>query len=194
MRSRNTADARALEGIWALLLLAFVITALYFGRAVFVPLALASLITFLVSRLASRLERWIGRIAAVLLVVVVLFSLAGAASWMIGRQVIDLAQKLPDYHENVTRKLRSIRLPAVGLISRFSSSVDQLQTELASPSPSPATQAPPDQLPKSNATGGRPVPVKVIEGKNAVPQLLQETIGAVLSPLGTAALVLLLVI
>jgi hypothetical protein len=39
-----------------------------------------------------------------------------------------------------------------------------------------------------------PIPVKIIEGRNAVPQLLQETITAILSPLGTAALVLLLVI
>jgi GAF domain-containing protein len=34
----------------------------------------------------------------------------------------------------------------------------------------------------------------VIEGRNAIPQLMQETLGAILSPLGTAALVLLLVI
>ena len=39
-----------------------------------------------------------------------------------------------------------------------------------------------------------PIPVKIIEGRNAVPQLLQETVSAILSPLGTAALVLLLVI
>ena len=36
--------------------------------------------------------------------------------------------------------------------------------------------------------------MKVIEGRNAIPQLMQETLGAILSPLGTAALVLLLVI
>ena len=39
-----------------------------------------------------------------------------------------------------------------------------------------------------------PIPVKVIEGRSAIPQLMQETLGAILSPLGTAALVLLLVI
>jgi GAF domain-containing protein len=36
--------------------------------------------------------------------------------------------------------------------------------------------------------------VKVIEGQNAIPQLMQDTLSAILSPLGTAALVLLLVI
>src|SRR6266403_2211767 len=194
-RNRTASSASTLEGIWAILLLAFVVTALYFGRTVFVPLALATLITFLLSRLVTKLERWIGRIPAVLLVVILLFSLAGSASWMVGRQVIDLAHKLPDYQANVTRKLHSLRLPAVGLLSRFSSSVEALQNELVSPSPASApAESVPEPSPKSSPPSARPVPVKVIEGRTAIPQLLQETISAVLSPLGTAALVLLLVI
>src|SRR5437588_3570631 len=194
-RNRTASSASTLEGIWGILLLAFVVTALYFGRAVFVPLALATLITFLLSRLVTKLERWIGRIPAVLLIVILLFSLAGGVSWMVGRQVIDLAQKLPDYQANITRKLHSIRLPAIGVLSQFSSSVDALQNELVSPSqaPLPAESAP-ESLPKSTTPSAKPVPVKVIEGRTAIPQLLQETISAVLSLLGTAALVLLLVI
>ena len=141
------------------------------------------------------MERWIGRIPAVLLVVILLFSLAGGASWMVGRQVIDLAQKLPDYQANITRKVHSIRLPVIGVLSRFSSSVDALQNELVSPSQTPSpTEPAPESLPKPSPPSAKPVPVKVIEGRNAIPQLLQETISAVLSPLGTAALVLLLVI
>ena len=56
-----------------------------------VPIALATLITFLLSRLVTRLERWIGRIAAVLVTVIAMFAIFAAASWVIGRQVIDLA-------------------------------------------------------------------------------------------------------
>ncbi len=194
-RNRPASSASTLEGIWAILLLAFVVTALYFGRTVFVPLALATLITFLLSRLVTKLERWIGRIPAVLLVVILLFSLAGATSWMVGRQVVDLAGKLPEYQTNITRKLHSVRLPAIGLLSQFSSSVDAWQNELVSPSPTPSPpESAPESLPKSTSPSAKPVPVKVIEGRTAIPQLLQETITAVLSPLGTAALVLLLVI
>src|SRR6266404_7783287 len=143
-RNRTPSSASTLEGIWSILLLAFVVTALYFARTVFVPLALATLITFLLSRLVTKLERWIGRIPAVLLVVVFLFSLAGATSWMVGRQVVDLARKLPEYQANITRKLHSVRLPAIGLLSQFSSSVDALQNELVSPSPIPS---PPESAP-----------------------------------------------
>src|SRR2546430_14855466 len=158
-RNSTASSASTLEGIWAILLLAFVVTALYFGRAVFVPLALGTLIAFLLSRLVVRVERWIGRIPAVLLVVILLFSLAGGVSWMVGRQVIDLAQKLPDYQANITRKLHSIRLPAIGVLSQFSSSVDALQNELVSPSqaPLPAESAP-ESLPKSTPPSPKPVP------------------------------------
>ncbi len=63
------------------------------------------------------------------------------------------------------------------------------------PSPAPrAGQAPADYSTRTASPIATPIPVKIIEGRNAVPQLLQETITAILSPLGTVALVLLLVI
>ena len=103
-QSSSLTPAAALTGIWGLLLLALVVAALYFGRAVLVPIAFAALITFLLSRVVTRLERWIGRIAAVLVTVVAMFAIFAGASWVIGRQVIDLADKLPDYQANIGQK------------------------------------------------------------------------------------------
>ena len=197
MRTRTTTltSAAALTGIWGLLLLAFVIAALYFGRTVLVPIALATLITFLLSRLVTRLERWIGRIAAVLVTVIAMFTIFAGASWVIGRQVIDLADKIPDYQANIVAKIRSLRLPAGGPLARFSSSVHVLQKELVAPSPAPLTErAPDDSSTRTPPPVASPIPVKIIEGRSTVPQLMQETLSAILSPLGTAALVLLLVI
>jgi len=197
MRTRHTSltPSAALSGIWGLLLLAFVVAALYFGRSVFVPIALATLITFLLSRLVTRLERWIGRIAAVLVTVIAMFSIFAGASWVIGRQVIDLADKLPDYQANIVAKIRSLKLPAAGPLARFSSSVHVLQSELAAPSPAPSTdRTRDDSSTRTPPPVASPIPVKIIEGRSAIPQLMQETLSAILSPLGTAALVLLLVI
>jgi predicted PurR-regulated permease PerM len=197
MRTRPSpiSPAAALNGIWALLLLAFVVAALYFGRTVFVPIALSTLIAFLLSRLVARLERWIGRIAAILVTVTVMFSIFATASWVIGRQLIDLADKLPSYQANITSKIRSLKFPAAGPLARVSSSVNTLQKELVALSPAPRTgQAPADYSTRTASPIATPIPDKIIEGRNAVPQLLQETITAILSPLGTAALVLLLVI
>ena len=194
-RSSSLTPAVALSSIWGLLLLAFVVAALYFGRSVFVPIALATLITFLLSRLVTRLERWIGRIAAVLVTVIAMFTIFAGASWVIGRQVIDLADKLPDYQANIVTKIRSLKLPAGGPLARLSSSVHVLQNELAAPGPAPSTdRARGDSSTRTAPPVASPIPVKVIEGRSAIPQLMQETLSAILSPLGTAALVLLLVI
>src|SRR6476660_8930501 len=194
-RPSSLTPTAALSGIWGLLLIAFVVAALYFGRSVFVPIALATLITFLLSRLVSRLERWIGRIAAVLVTVIAMFSIFAGASWVIGRQVIDLAAKLPDYQANIVAKIRSLRLPAGGPLARFSSSVHVLHKELLAPSPAPSTErSPDDSSTRTPPPVASPIPVKIIEGRSTIPQLMQETLSAILSPLGTAALVLLLVI
>src|SRR5215813_11733331 len=136
-RPSSLPPTAALSGIWGLLLLVFVVSALYFGRSVFVPIALSMLITFLLSRLVARLERWIGRIAAVLVTVIAMFIMFAGASWVIGRQVIDLADKSPDYQANIVAKIRSLKLPASGPLARFSSSVHALQNELVAPSIAP---------------------------------------------------------
>jgi len=194
-RASSITPSAALSGIWALLLIAFVVAALYFGRSVLVPIALATLITFLLSRLVTRLERLIGRIAAVLVTVIAMFAIFAGVSWVIGRQVIDLADKLPEYQANIVAKIRSLRLPAGGPLARFSSSVRALQKEVVAPSPAPLTERAPDgSSTRAASPVASPIPVRVIEGRNAIPQLMQETLSAIVSPLGTAALVLLLVI
>ena len=99
------------------------------------------------------------------------------------------------YQANIITKIRSLRLPAAGPLARLSSSVRALQKEVVAPSPAPSTERAPDgSSAKTAPPGSTPIPVRVIEERNAIPQLMQETLGAILSPLGTAALVLLLVI
>lgn len=199
MRASKNPSASALAGIFTVVLTAFVITVLYVGREVLIPLALAVMLTFLLSPLVARLERWIGRIAAVLLVVAMLFGLIGGAGWLLTRQIIDLAAKLPDYQANIDSKLRAIRMPTGGAFGRFTHSVDELQKQLptsAEPSrgstePTPATAGRPGRVPPSEL---QPMPVKIIETQSRLPQLLQSAATGVLGPLGTAGLVLLLVI
>jgi predicted PurR-regulated permease PerM len=118
MRAPKNSASGALVGIWAILLMAFVIAVLYVGRDVLIPIALAALITFLLSPVVGRLERWLGRIASVLLVVLMLFALIGAIGWMLTAQTIDLAAKLPDYQTNIEAKMRAFRMPSSGTCKR----------------------------------------------------------------------------
>ena len=123
----KTAAADALVGLWAVALTSFVIAMLYFARDLFIPLALAALLTFLLSPLVTRIERWLGRIAAVLLVGAIIFAATGAAGWVLTRQLVDLATKLPDYKENIQTKLRSIKVPSGGVFTKFSETFEELK-------------------------------------------------------------------
>ena len=122
--------ATALVGIWTVALTAFVIGTLFFAREILIPLALSALLTFLLSPLVTTIERWIGRIAAVLVVVALIFALAGAGGWMLTRQLVDLATKLPEYKDNISSKLHAFRISEGGVLTRFSATVDELKKEL----------------------------------------------------------------
>ena len=159
MRTPKNTAAGALVGIWAILLVSFVIAVLSIGKEILIPIALAALITFLLAPVVSWLERWIGRIAAVLLVVVMLFSLAAGAGWMLTRQVIDLAAKLPDYQANISAKMHALRMPSGGTFTRFTKSIEQLQKELSAPSSTPAGGVTSQALPNELARTANKIPL-----------------------------------
>jgi predicted PurR-regulated permease PerM len=60
----KTSATEALAILSTVALTSFVFAMLYFARAVLIPLALAALLTFLLAPLVSRIERWLGRVAA----------------------------------------------------------------------------------------------------------------------------------
>ena len=192
----KTAATDALVGLWAVALTSFVIAALYFGRDFLIPLALAALLTFLLSPLVTRIERWLGRIVAVLLVAVVILTATGAAGWVLTRQLVDLATKLPDYKENIQTKLRSIRIPTGGVFARFSKTVEELRKDL----PGAETSTPAAVKPETSvALTPKPAPAaasaQVAETSSVNPMgLVQYLIAPLVGPLGKAALVVLLVI
>jgi predicted PurR-regulated permease PerM len=79
---------------------------LYVAKAVAVPLAVALLLTFLLSPAVGALERRrLRRVFAVALVVIVAFGTIGAAAWSIGGQLASLAEELPYYRGNIAAKI-----------------------------------------------------------------------------------------
>ncbi len=200
LKTKTTASD-ALVGIWTIALTAFIVATLYFGRELLIPLALSALLTFLLSPLVTRIERWIGRIAAVLLVVALIFTGLGAAGWMLTRQLVDLATKLPEYKGNIVAKMHAFDAPKGGAFTKLSETVEDLKKELPGGTAPPGpiiTQEPgkPDTAVASPAGAPAPaVPVQVVETTKANPfELVQLIIAPMLGPLGMAALVLVLVI
>lgn len=200
LKTKTTATD-ALVGLWTLVLTAFIVATLYFARELLIPLALSALLTFLLSPLVTRIERWVGRIAAVLLVVALIFTAFGAAGWMLTRQLVDLATKLPEYKGNIVTKIHAFELPKGGAFTKLSETVEELKQELPGGT---ATAAPtvthepgkPETAVASTPQAPSPaVPVQVVETSKANPlELVQLIIAPLLGPLGMAALVLVLVI
>jgi len=190
----NPAATNALVGIWTLLLTAFVFATLYLARDLLIPLTLAALLAFLLAPLVTQLERAFGRIGAVLLVVVLIFAMAGAAGWVLTHQLSDLASKLPDYKQNIQTKLRSFKVPTGGRFTKVSDMVNELKKELPGATASeiaPVLRRP--ELTESRTQPEAPVSVVVMSPKDPF-KLLPVLITPLLGPLGNAALVLLLVI
>ncbi|MFL6568737.1 MAG: AI-2E family transporter, partial [Chthoniobacterales bacterium] len=159
---RNT-SAAALSGIFTVLLMAFVIAVLYFGREILVPLALAVMLTFLLSPVVARIERFLGRIVAVLFVVALMFGVIGGTGYLLTQQLIDLAARLPNYQANIETKLRSIRLPSGGVLGRLTHSVDELQPQVPTAAEPAAgtTDATPGDRARAASPKPTPMPVRV---------------------------------
>src|SRR5262245_46494940 len=87
-----------------------VVVALYWGQRIFVPLALAVLLTLLLSPVVSRLERHgLRRYSAVLSVAGLAFLLIGLAGWTVAAQVTSLLADLPQHRAHIRAKLAQLR-------------------------------------------------------------------------------------
>ena len=87
-----------------------IIASLYWAQAVLIPVALAMLLTFLLSPVAGALERMaLGRLPSVILVVVLAFSLLGGIGWIVTLQFGSVANELPTYRKNIRQKIADIR-------------------------------------------------------------------------------------
>ena len=176
----------------------FVIAALYFAREVFVPLALALLLSFALGPLVMFLRRWhVGRmpsvIAAVLLAFVLIFSLGS----VIGNQLAHLAENLPQYQTNVAEKIHSLQGSATGggVVGRASAMLKRLSDEITHSTPAAATRAPVavPAAPRSS-TQPAPIPVEIHQPDLTAFEVLQTIIGPLLQPLATTGIVIVFVV
>ena len=83
---------------------------LFWGQVVLIPIVLAALVTFLISPLVTRLDRWgLPRILAVIVVTGSVTGAIGAAGYVVADQLAELAQELPQYRENIRSKIGDLR-------------------------------------------------------------------------------------
>ena len=110
LRDSNGHSTRTLPSLIAVATFVLIIASLYWAQAVLIPVALAILLTFLLSPVAGALERIaLGRLPSVILIVVLTFSLLGGIGWIVTLQFESLANELPTYRKNIRQKIADIR-------------------------------------------------------------------------------------
>ncbi|RVB52248.1 AI-2E family transporter [Mesorhizobium sp. M7A.F.Ca.CA.001.06.1.1] len=165
------------------------VAALYFGREVFLPIAIALLLTFALAPLVAALKKvGIPRIAAVIASVLGAFAALGLFSFIVATQVSELAQNIPVYQTNILTKIRSLKETGVGggILARLSKVVERVGQEIDRQDPSLPAAAP-EKAPRE------PVPVEIVAHERPL-QVLQNVVGPLISPLGSAGLIIVVVI
>jgi predicted PurR-regulated permease PerM len=196
---QTSEEVASLVGAVALAILGVIIVAaLYVGREIFVPVALAILLSFVLASPVGLLQRLrVPRGIAVVGVVLFAFVIIFAMGSLIASQLNRLAGDLPRYQATIQSKIQSVRGVAGGstTLERAAGMLQDLGKELDKPKVgSPDKTITP---PLSNPLGSRPVtpvPVEVLQPDPGALESLRSLIAPLISPLATTGIIVIFVI
>jgi predicted PurR-regulated permease PerM len=167
-----------------------VLAVLYMAKEIFIPFAFALALSFILTPPTTWLQKiHLGRVPSVMIVMTGMVAFTGAVSWMVANQLIDVADHLPDYRENISRKIEKIRAPATGAIGRVEKSVADIGKELDGASAPPVRGRRP-----APTTAENPLPVHVVTPEPGPLAYLRNITRPVLAPLGMFGFVLILTV
>jgi predicted PurR-regulated permease PerM len=178
------------------ILAVIIISMLYFGRDIFVPVALAILLSFVLAPLVGLLQRIpvVPRGLAVVSVVILAFSLIFAMGSLLATQLTQLAGDLPRYQSTISEKIQSFRDTKAGrgTLERASDMLKDLGKELDRPKDTPSARG-------SVAASGAPapltpVPVEVRQPDPGALESLRTLISPLIHPLATTGIIIIFVI
>jgi predicted PurR-regulated permease PerM len=172
---------------------ALVIAVLYVGREIFVPVALAVLLSFVLAPFVIKLQAWrMPRTLSVIVVVFVGFSVIFGLGGLMVSQASRLAADLPGYQQTLKDKIDSIRglTGGSGTLEKASRVLKELKTELQNsqtggqPGSSGILQQSPD----------KPITVEVKQPDPGALTTLAAIIEPLISPLTTTLIVVIFVV
>jgi predicted PurR-regulated permease PerM len=160
------------------------IALLYFGREIFVPVALAFVLSFILTPLVSWLQKLhVGRVPAVLIVIGLCLAMAVVVGWKAADQLVEITSHLSDYGTNIERKIHALRSRRNGPIVQATNTVQQLNQQLTAP----------DQKNQDHGVSrpSRPVPVQVTHPPANFFQEVRSLLGPLAGAIETAGLVII---
>jgi predicted PurR-regulated permease PerM len=205
---------KTLLGSEPVLLIAVAIAALYFGREIFIPIAMALTLSFLLTPLVVRLERVrLRRGLSVLLVVAAATALLTVVGWVVATQLIGVINDLPNYRDNIQEKIAALHVPASGPIGHTFLSLKELDDSLSGAdkgqTPPPEIEVPSfrrmsrrdlekevQRLESTASTENKssPQPVVVVSPPESDSTYIRSLLLPVLQPAGTLAIIVVFTI
>jgi len=167
--------------------IAAVVAIVYFAKDVFLPLAIATLISFALSPLATRLRKLgVGNIPGVLMVVCFAFLTIGLFLLVVGSQLTSLAQNLPTFQANIIDKVETLR--AAGGEGSLVGRLGEMMTAINAEVGGEATPSAPGEVAER-----APVPVQMVDAQGPL-AILRDVLLPLLSPIASVGLVIVVVI
>jgi len=164
----------------SLITIFILVAALYLGRELLIPFALAFLLAPILTPLVEWLERCrLGRIPAVVIVMALTCAMLGVTAWFLTQQMTELVARLPEYKAQIIAKAGSFR---GGMIEKASDAVKDLAAGIETGGR--ATQ--PTLLPQ-------PQEVRLVAADPSGFEAFVRNLGLVFGPLGTLGIVILIV-
>lgn len=171
---------------------ALIATFLFVAREVLIPIALAILLSFVLSPVVRVLERaHLHRSLSVVVVVIFAFGIIFALASVLVTQVNQLATDLPSYRSTLSDKIKSVRGIAGGstTLERASEVLQELGKEIEAPKPGvPGASV---RLP---STTSKPIPVEVRQPEASALQTFIAVITPLVHPLAMTGIVIIFVI
>lgn len=167
-----------------------VIATLYVGRDVLIPLALASLFTFLLNPLVKRLCRWgVPRVLSLGMVTIVCFSSLALVAWLLGGELAHLANDLPNHQQNIQRRVESLhKIGDTQIIVRLR----QLVGDVSQPNP-PVTVLMAPAAPAPSVSPSATLSSQ-FNGEGMLMKAFNMVVSTLADALGMAAVVILFVV
>jgi predicted PurR-regulated permease PerM len=128
---RFTQTEGLLRAFLILVILLLGVGILYLAQRVLIPLALAILLTFVLTPLVDWLQRIrMKRVLAVLLVGALTFSMLGGIAYILSKEIHDLAADLPTHTQTISNKLLALHGGEEGVVSRLEQMVAEITRQL----------------------------------------------------------------
>ena len=180
---------------------ATIIAALYFGREIFIPIAIALLLSFVLTPLVNRLRRLqLPRLVAVGVSVLLTVGIVASLATLIGIQAADLAGDVPRYRATIERKINGLRDSPVGHVTEYVANIGRAlhggakeagspEAQPAAPPPSPSPSPSPSPGPEQAQAAPKPVLVEVATSPPGSLEMLSTVLTPVMHPLATVGIV-----